>query len=125
VTLPFYRYSSFNRVGGRMHPTVQRRMNQIMDMWAAFVTIDEIAVSLEISSDTVRRYVKRARKRGDPRAERPSGINRRTLKARTRRRQMHMLRTAGFSPQEIAKRLGCDVRLVQMRLKEEDQDARG
>lgn len=116
---PFYRLSSSNRVGGRMHPIVIRRGNRILDMWAAFMTADEIGESLQISVDCVRRYLERARRRGDPRASRPNGINRRALKASVRRVQMKTMQKAGFSTREIAKRLDCDVRLVQMRLKEE------
>jgi DNA invertase Pin-like site-specific DNA recombinase len=116
--IPFYRLSSYNRTGGMTHPVVLRRMNQIMDRWAAFIPIDEIAGELEISVDTVRRYIRRARKRGDLRAERPLGVDRRTLKADVRRKQIGLLIVAGFSKQEIAKRLGCSFSLVQTRLKE-------
>jgi len=90
----------------------------IMDQWAALMTIEEIATDLDIATDTVRRYLERARRRGDPRATRPDGINKKTLKARTRRHQINILHGAGFGPAEIASRLGCHVRLVQIRLKE-------
>lgn len=128
MTLQFYKFSSFNRVGGKTHPTVSRRMNMIMDLWAALMTMDEIAKSLAVSSETVKRYVERAKRRGDPRAIRPlaghvrSGVSmpldRLFLRASIRRRQIQLLNDAGFTKQEIAKRLDCDVRLVQMRLKE-------
>ena len=116
---PFYRFSSFNRSGGKVHPVVSRRLNQVLDMWAALLPADDIAKALDISSDTVRDYVKRGKRRGDPRAIRPHGVDRRALKARLRRTQVKVLAQAGYSNREIAQRLGCNVRLVQMRLKEE------
>lgn len=115
---PFYAYSSFNRRGGKMHPTVIRRMNQALDMYAVLIPIETIAESLEISPDTVRHYIKRGKRRGDPRCDRPRGIDRRTVRARTRRTQIELLAKAGFSTQEIASRLDVHVRLVQIRLKE-------
>ena len=119
MTVPFYRLSSFNRAGGKMHPIVSRRLNQVLDMWAAMMTVEDIAKSLDISPDTVREYVKRAKRRADPRAMRPRGIDRRVLKASVRRTQMKLLAKAGYSKKDIAKRLDCNVRLVQMRLREE------
>ena len=117
--VPFYRLSSFNRTGGKVHPVVSRRLNQVLDMWAAFLPADDIAKALDISSDTVRDYVKRGKRRGDPRASRPSGIDRRLLRARIRRSHIKKLSEAGFTNADIAKRLDCNVRLVQMRLKED------
>lgn len=116
---PFYRLSSFNRAGGRMHPVVSRRLNQVLDMWSAMMTVDDIAKALDISSDTVRDYVKRAKRRGDPRAIRPHGVDRRVLKATVRKQQIRLLAKAGYSKKDIAKRLECNVRLVQMRLKDD------
>ena len=115
----FFRLSSFNRTGGKTHPVVSRRMNKVMDMCAAMMTVEDIAKALEISSDTVRDYVARAKRRGDPRAIRPHGVDRRVLKASVRRQQMRLLAKAGYSKKDIAKRLDCNVRLVQMRLKDD------
>ena len=102
-----------------MHPIVVRRMNKIMDMWAAFMTKDDICKCLDISPRCVERYLERARRRGDPRAIRPTGIDVRAIRVTMRRQQMRTMQKAGFSTSEIAKRLAVDVRLVQMRLKEE------
>lgn len=118
MTLPFYRLSSYNRVGGRTHPIVSRRMNQVMDMWASLMSKAEIATELSIDVDTVRNYVRRARRRGDPRANRPDASNKIILKARVRKLQMKILDKAGFTKHEIASRIGVDVRLVEMRLRE-------
>jgi len=119
MSVPFYRLSSFNRPGGKMHPIVSRRLNQVLDMWAAMMTVDDIAKALDISPDTVRDYVARAKRRGDPRSIRPHGVDRRVLKASVRRQQMKLLAQAGYSKKDIAKRLDCNVRLVQMRLKDD------
>jgi len=116
--LPYYAYSSYNKRGGMTHPTVARRINQVMDMWAALMTAEQIAEALDLSARTVEVYIAKARRRNDPRATRPHGIDRRSLTARIRRTQIRLLAKAGFSPQQIAKRIGTDVRLVQMRLKE-------
>jgi DNA-binding CsgD family transcriptional regulator len=101
-----------------MHPIVTRRMNKILDMWASFMTTGEIAECLDISLDCVKRHLERARRRGDPRSNRPEGIHARQLRKSVRAAQMRTMRKAGFSPSEIAKRLDVHVRLVQMRLKE-------
>jgi DNA-binding CsgD family transcriptional regulator len=115
--LPFYAYSSYNKRGGKQHPVVTRRMNQVLDLYAALITIDTIADRLEIPTETIRSYIRRAKRVGDPRANR-HGLNRKRIKARTRRIQVGLLSRAGFTPAEIAKHLECTRRLVQMRLKE-------
>lgn len=116
--LPFYAYSSYNKIGGKQHPTVTRRMNRILDLWAACLTMAFIAEELDIDPDTVRDYIRRARRRGDPRAIRPRDMDRYRLRGSTRRLQIRLLTKAGFSATEIAKRLECSPRLVQIRLKE-------
>lgn len=118
--LPFYLYSSYNKPGGKVHPLVARRMNQVLDMWAALMTIEQIAEALGISPSTVTDYIARGHKVGDPRAKRPAGIDRRRLTAHTRRTQMRLLAQAGFPKRQIANRLDCSVRLVEMRLREAD-----
>ena len=114
--LPFWLLSSYNVAGGRTHPIVARRMDQVMDMWAALMSKPEIASALGIDVDTVRAYVRRARAKGDPRAERTT--TKLLQQAKTRRVQIMLLREAGFCNAEIASRLQCHVRLVEMRLKE-------
>ncbi len=115
----FYALSSFNRRGGRMHPVVARRLNQVLDLWAIFATQEEIAKALDISADTVKDYIRRARRRGDPRAIRPKGVDGRAFRASIKRKRIKALADAGFGADEIARSLGCNVRLVQIRLKEE------
>jgi len=116
--LPFYAYSSYNKRGGKQHPVVARRMNQVLDLYAALLTIDAIADRLEIPTETIRSYIRRAKRVGDPRAVRQHSLNRKRIKARTRRIQVRMLSQAGFTPAEIAKHLECTRRLVQIRIKE-------
>lgn len=115
---PFYAYSSFNKRGGKTHPRVARMRNRILDMWADMVSVDTIAEICDIATDTVRAYVRSGKRRGDPRATRPRGVNRRILRANQRRRQIDQMHDAGFPASEIAERLGCTVRLVQLRTKE-------
>ncbi len=115
---PFHHFSSFNKRGGRTHPLVARRRNEALDMWAALMSIEQIAEALDIGTTTVTTYIAEGHKRNDPRAKRPKGIDRRRVSAQTKRTQMRLLKTAGFTPRQIADRLECDVRLVQMRLKE-------
>jgi transposase len=119
---PFFVFSSYNKHGGRTHPVVARRMNMILDMWQALMTIEQIAQALEIGTTTVEQYIRKGHRIGDPRVKRPRGVDRRTLSAATRKRQMKLLHDAGFSKLQIADRLDCHVRLVQMRLKEQTGD---
>lgn len=117
-SVPFYRYSSFNKRGGKAHPLVARRMERILDMWASITPTVEIARQLNIAERTVREYLRRARKRGDPRATRPEGVDRQLLYARTKRRHIQLLNNLDFSKPQIAMKLDCSLRLVQIVLKE-------
>lgn len=82
-------------------------------------TIEEIAVTLDIAIDTVRSYIRDARRKGDQRAMRRVG-QKRMVEAAVRRRQISELSAFGYTPAEIANTLNCHVRLVQIRLKERD-----
>lgn len=115
-THAFYKYSSRNRSGGT-HPVVFRRREKALDMWWSGSTREEIAMSLDISPDTVRHYIRYARTRGDIRAT-AERMSKRRVMAEVRR--MHILEMARqkLTCQEIAKRLNVHPRLVQMRLKE-------
>lgn len=114
----FYRYSSRNRKGGT-HPVVFRRREQALTMWWQGATYDEIAMSLDISPDTVRHYIRSGKRRGDIRA---AGERRSKRHVMAEVRRMHILDMAkqGRTCGEIAKKLNIGKRLVQMRLKEAD-----
>lgn len=118
MSKPFYTYSSYNKRGGRQHPTVTRRMNRVLDLWVAGFPMVFIAEDLDIDLETVRDYLRRAKVRGDPRAHRPRAIDRYRIRGRTRRLQIKMLVKAGYTAREIAKQLECSARLVQIRIKE-------
>lgn len=115
---PFYAYSSYNKRGGKMHPLTLRRRNQALDMWAEMRTIAEIAEALGVDNDTVRSYIRRGRLLNDPRVKR-AYPNRSHMKAALRRRQIGILHKTGMSAQQIADRLNVNIRLVQIRLKEQ------
>lgn len=113
----FYVLSSRNKKGNRPHPLIFARRESILDMYWEHRSVEEIAVELDISIDSVRRHIKRARRRGDIRAQRRIGLKR-IMKAEARRRQIVELDKHGYSAMEIAGMVHCHVRLVQMRLKE-------
>lgn len=117
ATMPFYMFSSYNKRGGKVHPMVASRRNRALDMFADMMTIADIAAALEVDTDTVKFYIRHARRNGDPRACRGIG-NRRYLRAKLRRKQIAMLAETGMKTSEIAQQLDCHVRLVQIRLKE-------
>ncbi len=117
MATPFYHYSSRNKKGGKLHPLVFRRKDKALTMWWEHRTAAEIAVELDISIETVRRYIQNARKDGDPRATRTRPAKR-IMAAETRRRHILLLSTKGLSNREIAKTLSIHPRLVQLRLKE-------
>jgi DNA-directed RNA polymerase specialized sigma24 family protein len=113
----FYEFSSRNKRGNRPHPQVIRRREQILNMYWEHRTIDEIAVTLDIANDTVRDYIKRARRDGDERAIRRAGLKR-IMQAEAKRKQIIELAGFGYTPAEIAQVVNSHVRLVQLRLKE-------
>lgn len=115
--LPFHAYSSRNKAGGKPHPLVIQRREQILNMYWEHRTKDEIAAELDIAIDTVSDYIKRARRRGDKRAQRRTG-QKRIMQAEARRKHILELSRCGYSPAEIAQLAHCHLRLVQMRLKE-------
>lgn len=117
VSLPFYAYSSFNKKGGKTDTVVMRRRNKALDMYQEMSTYETIAECLDISPTTVVQYVKRARDKGDVRAKRPFKHRGRLL-ALQRRKAIKDMKALGMSAREISKRLGINVRLVQIRLKE-------
>lgn len=116
--IPFHAFSSYNRKDGRTHPLVLRRRNRALSMWAEMATMEEIAEALEVDVWTVRNYIRRARRNNDVRAERPYGWDKRKMKAEIRKANIARMIECGMGPKEIAKALGVNVRLVQMRLKE-------
>lgn len=105
-----------------MLPVVARRMNQCLDMYAAWSTQADIAEALGVDVLAVRRYIAKAKRRGDPRAVRPMR-DRTHLRSAVRKLQISQLFAAGLSTSEIAKRLDCDTRLVQLRLREKQLEA--
>lgn len=113
----FYLYSSRNKKGGKPHPVVFRRKDRALTMWWEYRTAAEIAEELDISIETVRRYIRSGRKAGDPRATRTRPAKR-IMAAEARRRNIIELKTRGLEVKEIAKALSIHPRLVQMRLKE-------
>lgn len=115
--LPFYVYSSNNKRGNRPHPTVMQRREAALNMYWEHRTIEEISVSLDIAYETVRRYIRHARRTGDERVQRRTGIKR-IMQAQARRNQIMKLASHGYTPQEISKLVNAHVRLVQMRIKE-------
>lgn len=116
-SLPFHAYSSRNKKGGFPHPVVYQRRDRALTMFWEQRTIEEIAVTLDIAIDTVRSYIRDARRKGDHRAMRRVG-QKRIVEAVVRRRQIGELSAFGYTPAEIANTLNCHVRLVQIRLKE-------
>lgn len=80
-------------------------------------TVEEIAVTLNIATDTVRDYIKRARRDGDERAIRRAGLKR-IMQAEAKRRQIVELAGHGYTAAEIAQVVNSHIRLVQLRLKE-------
>ncbi len=117
MAAPFHIYSSRNKKGGKPHPVVFRRKDRALTMWWEYRTAAEIAVELDISIETVRRYIKSARRAGDPRATRNRSVKR-IMAAQARRRNIIELHSKGLDVREIAKALSIHIRLVQMRLKE-------
>lgn len=117
ASLPFHAYSSFNKKGGKTVDIVSRRRNKALDMYSEMRTYEAIAECLDISPTTVVQYVKRARQIGDVRATRPFKHRGRQL-ALQRRKSIRDMKAMGLSAREISKRLGINVRLVQIRLKE-------
>ena len=115
--LPFHAYSSNNKRGNRPHPTVMQRREMILNMYWEHRTILEISVALDLPYDTVRRYIQRARRLGDERAQRRKGIKR-EMQANARRTQIKLLASHGYTVQEISKLVHAHPRLVQMRIKE-------
>ncbi len=115
--LPFYAYSSNNKRGNRPHPTVMQRREAALNMYWEHRTIEEISVSLDIAYETVRRYIRHARRTGDERVQRRTGIKR-IMQAQARRNQITKLSALGYTPQEISGLVHAHVRLVQMRIKE-------
>nr|DAO70282.1 MAG TPA: HTH domain protein [Caudoviricetes sp.] len=113
----FYTFSSRNKKGGKPHPVVFRRKDRALSMWWEYRTAAEIAEELDISIETVRRYIKSARRDGDPRASRNRPAKR-IMAAQARRRNICELYRKGLDVKEIAKALAVHPRLVQMRLKE-------
>lgn len=117
ASLPFHAFSSFNKKGGRTVDTVARKRNRTMDLYAELTPYEKIAELLDISVTTVTQYVARARQQGDVRANRPFK-HRGRLQALQRRKAIKDMKALGMSAREIAKQLGINVRLVQIRLKE-------
>ncbi len=115
--LPFHAYSSYNKKDGLAHPDVVARRNTILEMYQGLCGYEEIADALGIHIDTVNNVLIRARRRKDPRVSRPVK-DRRVLQAKRRNKLIKDMHDAGYTVQEIAKRLGVSDRLVQMRLKD-------
>lgn len=118
---PWYSYSSRNKKGRRQDPLVYRRKDRALTMYWEQRPIEEIAIELNISEDTVWDYIRRGRKSGDPRADKRSDrkqSKRRLIRAEVRRRDIRDLSKQGLSAHEIAKRIGCHVSLVRKRLRE-------
>ncbi|MER8464190.1 hypothetical protein [Mesorhizobium sp. M1396] len=119
ASMPFYAYSSFNKRGGKVVDIVTRRRNKALDMYQEMSTYETIAECLDISVTTVVQYVARAKAKGDVRVKRPFKHRGRQL-ALQRRKSISDMKAMGLSCREISKRLGINVRLVQIRLKESD-----
>ncbi|PAQ09728.1 hypothetical protein [Mesorhizobium temperatum] len=117
ASLPFHAFSSFNKKGGMVDRRVERQRNRALDMYQEMSTYENIAECLDISVTTVVQYVARARQKGDVRANRPFK-HRGRLQALQRRKAIREMKALGMSAREIAKQLGINVRLVQIRLKE-------
>lgn len=115
--LPFHAFSSFNKKGGKAVDAVVRKRNQALDMYQEMATYEAIAECLDISVTTVVQYVARAKAKGDVRVKRPFKHRARQL-AVQRRKSIGDMKALGLSAREIAKQLGVNVRLVQIRLKE-------
>lgn len=64
----FWRYSSRNRAGHERQPRVSVRRDIILNLWAGGMTMDSIALRVKLDVYTVRNYLRRARRQGDPRA---------------------------------------------------------
>ena len=120
---PFWAYSSRNVHGYTPHPRVKYVREQVLNLWAQMHTYMEIVESLDISEDTVRTIIRRARVKGDERAiKRRYHWSRRAAKADRRREQIMQLHQAGMKPNRIAKLLAISPRMVYYRIRE-DNDA--
>lgn len=113
----FFVYSSRNKAGGRPHPIVDARRDMALTMYWQHRTIEEIAAELNVHIDTIRAYIRRARRQGDIRAMRRRG-QKRSMMAQARAKRIVDLAATGLTANEIANRVNCHVRLVQIRLKE-------
>lgn len=114
---PYHVYSSHNKRGGRTHPHVARMRNRVLDLWAEMADYDTISELTNASITAIKSYIRRARILGDPRAVRPFR-DRKIQRAVLRRKQMREMHAAGMTARQIADRLDCTVRLVEIRLKE-------
>jgi DNA-binding CsgD family transcriptional regulator len=115
----FWRYSSRNIIGQTPHPRTKHIRERVLNLWAALNTLQDISDELDLSQDTVHSYIKRARRRGDPRAiTRKRHWRRRQAKADQRREQILLMSKAGMETKRIAAIMRITERLVQYRLKE-------
>ena len=120
-TKPFYKYSARNAIGHRPNRQALLVREKVLALWSSTEqTTFEIALSLEISEETVRSIIRRQRRKGDPRAmsRRHSHYIHRQNRANERRRKILQMHTAGASKQEIAGTLGVSPKLVEIRIKE-------
>lgn len=114
---PFYVFSSRNKRGNRPHPKTFAKREAILMMYWEHRTMAQIAAELEISLDSVRDHIRRARASGDERAARTTGIKR-LINAQVRRDAVVRLAAQGMAASEIAAHLNVTPRLVQRRAKE-------
>lgn len=90
---------------------------QIIILWAAGKTGDQIAEITGYSRDSVFLHIRRARECGDQRAARREH----QAPARRRRLQIKLLRDLRLPTDTIATLVGCTKRTVQMRLREMEE----
>lgn len=119
---PFWKYSPSNIHGNVPHPKTVHMRERVLRLWAAMHTWDEIAEETGLATETIRTYIKRSRKTGDPRAvKRKNHWAARSAKAARRAEQIVLMHKAGMPPAKIAKSLGISYPLVYQRIKEAKQ----
>lgn len=114
----FWRYSSRTVAGYSEHPTTNAMRERVLNMWVMGYKREEIAHAANLNEETVRSYIRRARRKGDPRAEpRNHHWSKRSEIAAKRKRLIEILAENGRSEDEIARVVGVTPSLVKKRIR--------
>jgi DNA-binding CsgD family transcriptional regulator len=91
------------------------RYEPILDLYAQWYTVEDIADITGLSVRSVCTYITTAKANGDSRVRRPLKSIR-EVRAYVRSKQIEALAMAGHRPNEIARKLGVHPSLVQKRM---------